>query len=703
MTAPLSAPGGPAAQQQAADAVVARCLDGALAPEVAVSLLLLGDDPHAVPDVRGATQLAAAAVAAAGRARRRLRTLSADAGDAERRARLDALVGLLGAVTPGAARVAAMARGPTAGDPDAVRRLFDAAVAQSEEASVALYSLGDPQLLARATDEVVRWMEARRLVAPGRRLLEVGCGIGRFEARLAPHAALAVGVDVSPGMLAAARRRAGHLAPAAFVQTAGRDLAMFADAAFDLVFAIDAMPYVVAGGPALVDATFAEMRRAVRPGGDMLVINHSYRNDLAADRADVRALAARHGLEVLEAGVQPFAHWDGAVFLLRRLAEADGAPEAAESACLTHHPGTGLTPRPTAPAPRVDDGALLAELVVEDHALAALVPAWEALHARCPDATPFQSPAWLVPWRRYLGSGALHTVAVRDAADGRLVGLVPAFTFDDAGGNGPGSDGVGATRTLALLGAGITDYGDALFDPAYRDAALARAVRALGDAADAGAWRAAAFDELRDTSPLLDTTVWPAGLRATVARQSVAPQRALPGSWDAFAATLGGAFRRKLNMGANRLRRAPGAECAVADAASLPALLDALFALHEARWQSRGEAGVLADPRLRPFHGEAAAGFLARGWLRLRVLRIDGQPAAVLYGLHHAGRAYCYLSGIAPDLEYYSPGVAIVRAAVEGAVAEGCTALDFLRGGERYKYLWGVQDTQSWRLTLARG
>ncbi len=313
MTAPPAA-----TSSAAADAVVARCLDGALAPEVAVSLLLLGgDDAGGVPGARGASRLAAAAAAAVGRARRRPR------GDPDpaRRRRLDLLAGLLSAVTPGAARVAALARGPLDGDPDAVRRLFDAAVAQSEEASVALYSLGDPRLLARATEEVVRWMEAERLVAPGRRLLEVGCGIGRFEARLAPHAALAVGVDVSPGMLAAARRRAGHLPAAGFVQTAGRDLAMFADGAFDLVFAVDAFPYVVAGGPALADATLAEMRRAVRPGGDVLVINWSYRGDLDLDRADARSMAARHGLELLESGAQPFAHWDGAVFRFRRPAE----------------------------------------------------------------------------------------------------------------------------------------------------------------------------------------------------------------------------------------------------------------------------------------------------------------------------------------------------------------------------------------------
>ena len=188
------------------------------------------------------------------------------------------------------------------------------------------------------------------------------------------------------------------------------------------------------------------------------------------------------------------------------------------------------------------------------------------------------------------------------------------------------------------------------------------------------------------------------------APQSVAPGRPLPGAWEggweAFAATLGGTFRRKLNLGANRLRRARRVELVTADAHTLPAALDALFALHEARWRSRGEEGVLADARLPDFHAEAAAGFLARGWLRLRVLRIDGSPAAVLYGLVHRGTAYCYLSGLDPAFEYYSPGVAIVRATVEAAIAEGCRTLDFLRGGERYKYLWGVEDQTTWRVTV---
>ncbi len=649
----------------AADDVVARCLRGEIPPPVAVSLLALGEGG------------AAGAVAAVGRARR------AGGADAVQQGRLDALVGLVPAFTAGAARVAELARGPTAGDPEDVRRLFDDAVAASEEASVALYSLGDPGLLARATREVVAWLDAAGLVpaADGGRVLELGCGIGRFEQALAPRVGLAVGLDVSPGMLAAAARRAAALpetarAAAAFVRTGGRDLAMFRDAAFDLVLAVDAFPYVFAGGPALADATVAEMARVVRPGGDVVIVNFSYRGDLAADRRDAAALAARHGLELVVAGEQPFAHWDGAVFHLRRRSERRAARRPA---------------------------AFEAETLASADALTRLAPEWRALHDRCPWTTPFQSPEWLLAWWRHLGGeaegNAVRAIAVRDAATGALAALLPGFTYADPE--------RGGARTFALLGAGVTDYGDAPAEPAAGAAALGAAARHLAADAAAGAWDAAAFDELRDESPLAGALLgaaWPAGFAAARAPQSVAPARPLPGAWeggwDAFAATLGSRFRRKLALGANRLRRAGQVELVTADARTLPAALDALFALHGARWRSRGESGVLADDRLAEFHAEAAAGFLARGWLRLRVLRIGGGPAAVLYTLVHRGTAYCYLSGLDPAFQYYSPGVAIVRAAVEAAIAEGCRTLDFLRGGERYKYDWGVEDQTTWRVTV---
>jgi hypothetical protein len=66
---------------------------------------------------------------------------------------------------------------------------------------------------------------------------------------------------------------------------------------------------------------------------------------------------------------------------------------------------------------------LSTECVRDLGGLAALRPEWRALWRRCPAATPFQSPAWLLPWWRHLGGGELLAIAVRDGE--RLVGDGP--------------------------------------------------------------------------------------------------------------------------------------------------------------------------------------------------------------------------------------------------------------------------------------
>lgn len=38
---------------------------------------------------------------------------------------------------------------------------------------------------------------------------------------------------------------------------------------------------------------------------------------------------------------------------------------------------------------------------------------WSALLLRCPAATPFQSPEWLIPWWRRFGSGRLLVLVLR--------------------------------------------------------------------------------------------------------------------------------------------------------------------------------------------------------------------------------------------------------------------------------------------------
>jgi SAM-dependent methyltransferase len=102
-----------------------------------------------------------------------------------------------------------------------------------------------------------------------------------------------------------------------FLQTSGLDLAPFRDRSFDLVLAVDSFPYLFQAGSALVARHVAEAARVLRPGGDLVILNLSYRDDLGEDRRDLAALATG-AFDLRRDGTREFRHWDGAAFHLVR-------------------------------------------------------------------------------------------------------------------------------------------------------------------------------------------------------------------------------------------------------------------------------------------------------------------------------------------------------------------------------------------------
>ncbi|MBY0331796.1 MAG: class I SAM-dependent methyltransferase [Acetobacteraceae bacterium] len=131
---------------------------------------------------------------------------------------------------------------------------------------------------ARVYDDVFGGVSAagrNRAVAaanalPGRRVLEVGVGTGLALPRYAPEKRV-VGIDLSRDMLARAqeRVRTERLRNVVGLVEMDAERMAFADASFDIAVAMFTATVVP-------DARrlFAEMRRVVRPGGDLLFVNH---------------------------------------------------------------------------------------------------------------------------------------------------------------------------------------------------------------------------------------------------------------------------------------------------------------------------------------------------------------------------------------------------------------------------------------------
>jgi CelD/BcsL family acetyltransferase involved in cellulose biosynthesis len=325
---------------------------------------------------------------------------------------------------------------------------------------------------------------------------------------------------------------------------------------------------------------------------------------------------------------------------------------------------------------------IAARLVRDIDALEALAPAWWELWRRA-DATPFQSPAWLLPWWRVFAPGDLLTVATE--VDGRLIGLAPFYIEDGALG-----------QRLLPLGIGITDYLDVLVEPDH----AAEAGRAIVETAlAAGGWDVWACEELRPGAAALALPC-PPGTDETLDPQSPCPTLALDG--PDLSSVLPRTKRRKLNLALNRAARRGGAIIEQADAATLDRALDHLFRLHGFRWRSRGEEGVLADDLVQRFHRIAAPALQEAGLLRLSTLRFGDAVAAAYYGLHWRESAYAYLAGFDPAFTFESPGTLLVAHAAETALGEGARQFHFLRGNEAYKYGWGAADRWNQRRLFRR-
>ncbi len=306
---------------------------------------------------------------------------------------------------------------------------------------------------------------------------------------------------------------------------------------------------------------------------------------------------------------------------------------------------------------------------------------WLALWRRSPEATPFQSPMWLLPWWRAYGSDELSTLVARDAS-GALTAVLPLYIVRD------GDESLGM-----FLGTGNSDYldyvGNGNVGPLFAELV----------GRDCAMWD---LQQLRPSSAML-TAPLPSGLCDAVLEQDRCPILSIENAGDELQNLTSTHFRKKLRYYRRALERIAPVTTESASASSLEAMLEALYALHAARWQRRGLPGVLFDEVVQRFHRDAARRLLGAGALRMYATRLGERIVAVFYGFAHAGTVYYYLSGYDPELERLSIGTLIVAHAIEEAVRDGATTFDFLRGAEEYKYAWGATDRVSSRRQIFRG
>jgi CelD/BcsL family acetyltransferase involved in cellulose biosynthesis len=166
----------------------------------------------------------------------------------------------------------------------------------------------------------------------------------------------------------------------------------------------------------------------------------------------------------------------------------------------------------------------------------------------------------------------------------------------------------------------------------------------------------------------------------------------LPESWESYLNKLSSKERGKLRYYQQRLEKRYDVhfyKCT--QESELPTCLDALFELHQKRWQLRGEAGSFGSPARRQFYYEMARSLLARRWLDFWLLELNGQAVAAQFGFRYGETTYALQEGFDPAYSADSVGYVLRGHVLEQAIAEGARRYDFLAGQDVSKDRWGAQ------------
>jgi len=134
----------------------------------------------------------------------------------------------------------------------------------------AVCSYGMPEFYNRVIDWEQRlaldpWLRPR----PGTRVLDVGCGVGRWSRLLAGRGAAVLGVDLSPTMISEARRRAADEGFACRFAVADASRLQLGER-FDLVLGVTVLQHIL--DATLLRSALAAMAAHLAPGGRMILL-----------------------------------------------------------------------------------------------------------------------------------------------------------------------------------------------------------------------------------------------------------------------------------------------------------------------------------------------------------------------------------------------------------------------------------------------
>lgn len=324
---------------------------------------------------------------------------------------------------------------------------------------------------------------------------------------------------------------------------------------------------------------------------------------------------------------------------------------------------------------------------------AALREEWNPLLRDSASDTIFLTWEWQSTWWEHLGEGELYLLAMR-TDEGRLVGIAPLrLTMLDDGPN-----------DLSIVGCrDVSDYLDLIAASGHEEKVYSALLDWLGSD-EAPAWDLADLCNIPAASPthsLLAEMAAARGYQVQTEVEDICPIISLPSTWDEYLSSLSKKQRHEIRR---KIRRAEGSGqinwYIVNEEHDLAAEMEAFVELHQ---KSHVDKDEFMDAQMKGFFHAAAQILQEAGWLQLALMDINGEKAAAMLNFDYRDSILVYNSGYDPQkYASLSPGIVLLSYCIQWAIESGRARFDFMRGNEEYKYRFGAQPTEIYRLLITR-
>jgi CelD/BcsL family acetyltransferase involved in cellulose biosynthesis len=323
-----------------------------------------------------------------------------------------------------------------------------------------------------------------------------------------------------------------------------------------------------------------------------------------------------------------------------------------------------------------------------------IVPAWENILDENPRLSIFSTPEWMGSWWKAFGGGRQLVALAFLNETGELLGLAPLYRDDSL---------FGRVKCLRLVGDGSKDSDnlDLIIRPGSEKACVQSFLGWLADQPD---WDFCCLNTVDENSLAVNTLM--RQLKARKWPMVLAPSHKaavhLPGTWESYVKSLNSDFRPLVTRYPQRLSNRYKVRVSRCEHYSeICERLEALFSLHQKRWNKANEPGSFGSRARRQFYFDIAESFLQRGWLELWSLELNGAVVAVQFCFRYRDTGYILQEGFDPDFAHEKVGYALRAAMLQHFIHLGIRQYDFLGGFNLHKQNWGARPGSYWNLGFA--